>query len=190
MEKTAVPGNGSLKCARCTRKDLQQSDFPRSTRSKTGYLTICRKCTGEAIRRGRTNQLRLDRQQGVRRQSSKPRRRLYTIEFMRETVQKFLAADNKAEFAQIAGIHISTLHRWAKEQQRGALVRKHSDVALANRALRAANNTNHRPSHEEVTTILKKFVVKLGEMGVDLESLKVEGGKIRTVYRIEEDIDL
>ena len=64
------------------------------------------------------------------------------------------------------------------------------DVQLVNRALRETNG--HRPANgvAGVGRLLREVVLRLASQGVELESMQVKKGKLKTTYRIEEEIDL
>lgn len=65
-------------------------------------------------------------------------------------------------------------------------------IALANRALRATNGGGERFSAAggAVSTLARRMILALAERGIELESVKVEGRRIKTIYRIEEDVEL
>lgn len=65
-------------------------------------------------------------------------------------------------------------------------------IAVSNRALAVINGK--RPSASPITAtiheLLRRGIAQLSAAGIELESVHVKDGKIKTVYRIEEETDL
>jgi len=118
-----------MACSRCTRRNLTTADFPRRPHAKTGYASVCKKCWGTAIKRGKSKSARV--------------------------------VTTKAP----------------------------SDVELANQALTSVNHTPEFTA-KQFGRIMRDCVHRLAARGVGLESIRIENGKIKTVYRMEQEITL
>jgi hypothetical protein len=62
-------------------------------------------------------------------------------------------------------------------------------VVIANKALQVMNSPS-KSLLPEASSLIRRFILKLSESGVEVCSIKVENGKVRTVYRIEEEVEL
>ncbi len=75
-------------------------------------------------------------------------RKKYTEEFKAETVEKFIAAASKNDFAKEVGIHVAMLQRWKHEAKPGATVPKPAKPGPKLRAVRVTPPADPEFDHE------------------------------------------